>query len=115
MDVDALIKALTAPTITVGGKEYTGKILSLHQMLPLIKRFEDMGEAVGVEELALLLADVFASAGFPPEVAEQIPLAVMDDVLTDFFERQVAGGQNRATRRAMKSINSSPVPIDPAI
>ena len=99
MDVDALIQALEAPTITVGGKEYTGKILSLHQMLPLIKRFEDMSETVGVEELAQLLADTFAAAGFAPEVAEQIPLAVMDDVLTDFFERQVAG-QNRKTRRA---------------
>ena len=102
MNVDALIKALEAPVITVGGKDYTGKILSLHQMLPLIKRFEDMGEAVGIEELASLLADTFASAGFPPEVAEQIPLAVMDEVLTNFFERQVAG-QNRATRRATKS------------
>ena len=101
MDVDALIQALEAPTITVGGNEYTGKILSLHQMLPLIKRFEDMSETVGVEELAQLLADTFAAAGFPPEVAEQIPLAVMDDVLTDFFERQVAG-QNRKTRRATK-------------
>ena len=101
MDVDALIAALEAPSITVGGKEYAGKILSLHQMLPLIKRFEDMSDTVGVEELALLLADTFAAAGFPPEVAEQIPLAVMDDVLTDFFERQVAG-QNRKTRRATK-------------
>jgi hypothetical protein len=101
MDVDALIQALEAPTITVGGNEYTGKILSLHQMLPLIKRFEDMSDTVGVEELAQLLADTFAAAGFPPEVAEQIPLAVMDDVLTDFFERQVAG-QNRKTRRATK-------------
>jgi hypothetical protein len=99
MDVDALIQALEAPEITVGGKTYTGKILSLHQMLPLIKRFEDMSDTVGVEELAQLLADTFAAAGFPPEVAEQIPLAVMDDVLTDFFERQVAG-QNRKTRRA---------------
>lgn len=102
MDVDALIAALEAPTITVGGVEYTGKILSLHQMLPLIKRFEDMGESVGVEELANLLADTFEAAGFPPEVAEQIPLAVMDEVLTDFFERQVAS-QNRRTRRATKS------------
>ena len=101
MNVDALIAALEAPTIEIGGESYTGKILSLHQMLPLIKRFEDMGESVGIEELASLLADTFASAGFPPEVAEQIPLAVMDDVLTDFFERQVAG-QNRATRRATK-------------
>jgi len=101
MDVDALVRALEAPTITVGGKEYTGKILSLHQMLPLIQRFEGMSDAVGVEELASLVGDTFAAAGFPPEVAEQIPLAVMDDVLTDFFERQVAG-QNRATRRAMK-------------
>ena len=99
MDVDALIKALEPPTITVGGKEYTGKILSLHQMLPLIKRFEDMSETVGVEELAELLGATFSAVGFPPEVAEQLPLAVMDDVLTDFFERQVAG-QNRATRRA---------------
>lgn len=98
MDVDALITALKSPEITVGGKTYQGKILSLHQMLPLIKRFETMGDSVGIEELASLLADTFASAGFPPEVAEQIPLAVMDDVLTDFFERQVAG-QNRATRR----------------
>jgi len=99
MDVDALITALEAPEITVGGKTYTGKILSLHQMLPLIKRFEDMGESVGVEELALLLADTFGAAGFPPEVAEQIPLAVMDDVLTDFFQAQVAG-QSRKVRRA---------------
>jgi len=101
MDVDALIKALEPPMITVGGKDYTGKILSLHQMLPLIKRFEGMEDTVSIEDLTGLLADTFESAGFPPEVAEQIPLAVMDDVLTDFFERQVAG-QNRKTRRATK-------------
>ena len=101
MDVDALISALEPPTITVGGKDYTGKILSLHQMLPLIKRFEDMEETVSIEELTNLLGETFGAAGFPPEVAEQIPLAVMDDVLTDFFERQVAG-QNRKTRRATK-------------
>jgi hypothetical protein len=101
MDVDALTKALEPPTITVGGKTYTGKILSLHQMLPLIKRFEDMGDSVAVEELAALLGDTFEAAGFPVTVTEQIPLAVMDEVLSDFFERQVAG-QNRKTRRATK-------------
>jgi hypothetical protein len=101
MDVDALTKALEPPTITVGGETYTGKILSLHQMLPLIKRFEDMGDSVSVEELANLLADTFKAAGFPPQVGEQIPLAVMDEVLTDFFDRQVSG-QNRKTRRATK-------------
>lgn len=101
MDVDALIQALEAPTITVGGETYTGKILSLHQMLPLIQRFEKMGETVAVEELAALLGDTFEAAGFPPAVAEQIPLAVMEEVLTDFFERQVSA-QNRKTRRATK-------------
>ena len=115
MNVDKLIAALEAPVIEVGGKEYTGRILSLHQMLPLIKRFEDMGDAVGIEELASLLADTFASAGFPPEVAEQIPLAVMDEVLTDFFEAQIAATGNRKQRRATKSTKKSPVPIDPAI
>ena len=101
MDVDALIAALEAPTIEIGGESYTGKILSLHQMLPLIKRFEDMGDNVGIEELASLLADTFASAGLYRKASSQVSLVVMDDVLTDFFERQVAG-QNRATRRATK-------------
>jgi hypothetical protein len=102
MDVDALVKALEPPTITVGGETYEGKILSLHQMLPLIKRFEAMGDEVGPDELAGLLSEAFEIAGFPAGVAEQIPLVAMDAVLTDFFERQVSS-QNRKTRRATKS------------
>ena len=39
LDVDALNEALELPSIKIGGQTYTGKILSLHQMLPLIKRF----------------------------------------------------------------------------
>lgn len=113
MDVDALIRALEPPSITVGGKTYTGKILSLHQMLPLIKRFEAMGDTVGVEELADLLSETFEAAGFP-DVVDQIPLPLMEAVLEDFFEQQV-GAQNRETRRAMKSTGSSKPRTDPAV
>jgi len=68
VDVDALIAALEAPTITVGGETYTGKILSLHQILPLLARFEAMGDSdVEIQALADLLTDTFSAAGFPPE------------------------------------------------
>lgn len=106
LDVDALAEALEPPVIVVGGREHTGKILSLHQVLPLIKRFEAMGESTDVESVAELLADVFEVAGFEPEVVEQIPLPLMAGVLEDFFECQVAAAAttgNRETRRAMKS------------
>ena len=104
LDVDALNEALELPSIKIGGKTYTGKILSLHQMLPLIKRFEDMGESSDIEAVADLLGDVFETAGYPPEVAEQIPMPLMAAAVEDFFESQVEGNEttaNRKTRRAL--------------
>lgn len=105
MDVDALIAALEAPQITVGGETYTGKVLSLHQILPLLARFEAMGdEDVDIQNLADLLSDTFGAAGFPPEVLEQIPLGVIPEVLEDFFRQAAeAAPKNRKTRRATKS------------
>jgi hypothetical protein len=110
-DVDARAEALEPPQIKVGGKTYTGKLLSAPRVASLLGRFDAMqGEEVPLSDVAGLLNEVFAAADFPPEVADSVPLALAEAVLEDFFECQVAAMEkaaNRKTRRATKSTNSS--------
>jgi hypothetical protein len=106
-DADARAEALELPQIKVGGKTYTGKLLSAPVAAKLVDQFETMqGEEIPLTELVKLLGEVYDAAGFPVAILEQVPLALVPEALEDFFACQVSAMEktaNRKTRRATKS------------
>lgn len=95
-NADAYLKALRLPSITLGGRTYTGRHLSLDEFLPFAERVAKLGAGkLSWEETKHLVRD-YCRAAFPQPwwqkpVAEKLlrtPPAVIKKALSDFFACQ---------------------------
>ena len=107
IDVDLYLESLEPPIITIGGKTYRGRLLSLEEWLPFESQFQKIGDVAGVIQLKAIrdLIRDYCMVAFPvtiwqalnprrKPIAFQIlalPPAAMIKVMKDFFVSQARG------------------------
>lgn len=83
INVDEYLQALDAPSIILEGETYTGKHISVRKAAQLIRSLEsaDLESEEGIERTKALLDEL----GLPGEKLVDLPIAVFNKVLADFF------------------------------
>jgi len=80
LNLDEYVKSIKTHQITVGGKEYTAKPLTLKQLLDIQRVYNEAGED-SLEPVTLL----FNTVGYPAEELLQLPLEAIIQVQTELF------------------------------
>lgn len=107
VDIDVYLDSLSPPEITINGKTFKGRLLSLPEWLPFEKQFANLGEGDALAQFKVLqnLIQSFCDLAFPSPfwqlfnfryktVAQQIlalPPSAMIKVMRDFFASQARG------------------------
>jgi hypothetical protein len=125
MDAETLVGASTAPQVMVGGRTYTGRVLSLEEFAPFLPWADKAakGELSPAEQAAFVR--VFLGTVFPkpwwmvwhrthPAVKAlcALPWSDLSEKFADFFARQVATLQP-PTRKTSSGISTSDGPVAP--